>query len=355
MCVRSVLAVIAAIVLWCSAHSTSHAQGHRWGPGHFEGLTVLDQDGRRLSFYDDVIKDRVVVLSFIYTSCTDICPLTTAKLAEVAEKLGDKVGKSIFFLSLSVDPETDTPARLKAFASAFHVPKGWLFLTGTLSDMRRINGSFGERMRSLTEHRNEIVIGNEATGEWMRNSPFGDMDRVVMDILSMDPIWRSVERVPSAHYAHAGHAGHAGHGAPAASGGAVKSSSGDTDQGPGSALYKKLCSACHTVAAGDRVGPDLYGVTTKRTSVWLTKFLMTPDLVRASNDPAARSLVASFPAVRMPNFQLTQNDAQDLIQYLSTRTLKLDQARKAAEAAMSTSAAGHDHHGHNAHQTQHEH
>src|SRR6185312_6097710 len=96
------------------------------------------QDGKEGHFYDDLIKGRIVVISFIYTSCPDICPLTTARLAEVADKLGDAVGRDIFLISLTVDPEHDTPVEMKAFADAFHVGPGWALVTGKPEDMRRI-------------------------------------------------------------------------------------------------------------------------------------------------------------------------------------------------------------------------
>jgi protein SCO1 len=74
------------------------AQAARWGKEYVPNVPVVTQDGKTLNFYDDLIKDKIVVLSFIYTSCKDICPLATARLGEAQEKLGDRVGRDIFFL-----------------------------------------------------------------------------------------------------------------------------------------------------------------------------------------------------------------------------------------------------------------
>src|SRR5215472_14309648 len=146
-----------------TAQTTSQRPSNRWVANYFPNLPVIDQNGRTLNFYDDVIKGKIVVISFIYTTCQDLCPLTTAKMAQIEDKLDGAVGRDLFFISMSVDPENDTPERLKAFADAFDVGPGWLFLTGKLADIRVINRKLGDRSdRNLSDHRNEIVLGNDA-------------------------------------------------------------------------------------------------------------------------------------------------------------------------------------------------
>ena len=80
---------------------------------------------------------------------------------------------------MTVDPETDTPERLKAYSKAFGTGPGWTFVTGQPADIRAINYRLGERSKVLSEHRNEIVLGNDATGEWQRDNVMGDLDRVM--------------------------------------------------------------------------------------------------------------------------------------------------------------------------------
>src|SRR5262245_2393259 len=267
---RNLLAAIAMLAtLIVSAPGTPEAQGRRWGEGYFPNLPVITQDGKTLRFYDDLIKGKIVVISFIFTSCKDICPITTARLAQIEEKLGDSVGRDIFIYSISVDPDNDTPEKLKAYAQAFHAGPGWSFLTGKLADIRAINGKLGERMRSLSEHRNEIVLGNDATGEWQRDNVFGDLERVVMSIRTMDPKWREQVRTPP-------------------KGKDIVALSGP----PGQALYVKMCASCHTVGQGDRVGPDLNAITSRHQRAWLLSYIRDPEKMRAQKDPAALALAA---------------------------------------------------------------
>jgi cytochrome c2 len=108
---------------------------------------------------------------------------------------------------------------------------------------------------------------------------------------------------------------------------------------PGEVLFRKLCSSCHTVGVGDRVGPDLRGVTMRRDADWLTRFIANPVKVRASGDAAAADLVARFPGVRMPLLGLTGNDAADLVDYLRARNDRLT-----ADAPVTSDPPEHHHH-----------
>lgn len=278
----------------------AEAAGGRWGKGYFPNLPVTTQSGGELRFYDDVIKDRIVVISFIFTRCTEICPLNTARMAQLADRLTDVMGRSVHFVSISVDPENDTPEKLAAYASAFYSGPGWSFLTGKIDDIRAINSRLGERMRSLGDHRNEVLVGNEKTGNWARNSVFGDLDRLAYEIRSMDPAWRAQLRSPSA--------------------GGVSIETGLPADLPGQALFQKLCSGCHAVGQGDRVGPDLAFVGQRRRHEWLVGFLMSPQRMRSNNDPIAAALAAKYPAVRMPELGVSRTDADDLLHYIQTRS-----------------------------------
>jgi protein SCO1 len=141
----SLTAIVAFAAVIMSAQGPLEAQTGRRGADYFPNLPVITQDGKTLKFYDDVIKDKIVLISFIYTNCPDICPLTTARIAQVEDKLGDMVGRDIFFVSMTVDPERYTSERLKAFAAAFDAGPGWLFLTGKPEDIRAINSDLATR------------------------------------------------------------------------------------------------------------------------------------------------------------------------------------------------------------------
>jgi protein SCO1/2 len=276
--------------------SAGGAETRRWGKGYFPDVKVVTQDGKALRFYDDLIDGKIFVLSFLFTTCRDICPLATARLAELQDKLGDAMGRDVFFYSLSIDPETDTPARLKEYADTFRAGPGWLFLTGRPEDVHALRHKLGERSRVLSDHRNEILLGNGATGEWARNNVLGDLDSLAFTVRSMDPKWRPPEGARRV---------------------TPKAVTVDFAARPGQALYKRLCAGCHTVGQGDRVGPDLAGIAGRREREWLVRFISDPERMRRQKDPAALELVARFPTVRMPPMGVSGNDVGDLLAYVA--------------------------------------
>src|SRR3954470_1198901 len=101
------------------------AAGGPWGGDYFPNVPLITQDGKVVRFYDDLLKGKSVVINLIYTHCSGSCPLETARLSQVQHLLGDRVGKDIFFYSISIDPANDTPKALKAYAAKFNVQPGW--------------------------------------------------------------------------------------------------------------------------------------------------------------------------------------------------------------------------------------
>ena len=103
-------------------------------------FTLTDQDGRRVALKE--LRGKVLAVTFIFASCTDTCPLLTAKMASVQDRLGAAFGPEVRFVSITVDPERDTPPVLKHYAEAYHAnPAGWSFLTGTLAEIRDVAGA----------------------------------------------------------------------------------------------------------------------------------------------------------------------------------------------------------------------
>jgi cytochrome oxidase Cu insertion factor (SCO1/SenC/PrrC family)/cytochrome c2 len=321
MAAAAVAVAVGATAIW--NFGDRKAQERPWGESYIPNSTVMTQRGKPVKFYDDLIKGKIVIISFIYTSCTDICPLTTARVAQLEEKLGDMVGREVFFLSMTVDPEHDTPERLKEYAERFGAGPGWSFVTGKPADIRAINYKFGDRSGVISEHRNEIVMGNDTTGEWQKDSVFGDIDRLALTVRSLDPKWHDQVRPPQNIEGLTGTA---------------------MSSQPGQALFKKMCAPCHTIGVGDRVGPDLRGVTARRDQPWLEEFIQNPSKMRAKNDPTALALAAEYPAVRMPAVGLAPADAADLISYLTTETARLEEDKGPVIPA--AAHADHQHHHH---------
>ena len=307
-----------------TAQTTSQRPSNRWGANYFPNLPVIDQNGRTLNFYDDVIKGKIVVISFIYTSCQDLCPLTTAKMAQIEDKLDGAVGRDLFFVSMSVDPENDTPERMKAFADAFDVGPGWLFLTGKVADIRAINYKLGDRSdRNLSDHRNEIVLGNDAIGDWQRASIFGDLDSLVVSIRQMNPVWLNEVHPPQHEELD------------------VNRYIMSNDQA-GQILFKRICAPCHTIGVGDRVGPDLRDVTARRDRTWLTNFIRNPKKMFADKDPIVLAMAEKFPGVRMPVLGISGSDAEELLTYLDEQSARI--VDRAPDSAPQASQASHHHH-----------
>ena len=103
----------------CCGFAANPAAARKWSEGYIPNVEVLDENGNPLKFYDDVIKGNTVLISFIYTTCLDICPLVTARLAEVYRRLGDAAGREIRFISITIDPETDTAGKNERACAGF--------------------------------------------------------------------------------------------------------------------------------------------------------------------------------------------------------------------------------------------
>jgi protein SCO1 len=131
-------------------------------------VELLDQDGRRVHFYSDLVKGRTVAVQFIFTTCTTVCPPLGATFARVQKELGERAGRDVRLISVSVDPATDTPERLKAWGAKFHAAEGWTFVTGAKPQVDELLRALGAATASPAEHSPEILIGNDATGQWTR-------------------------------------------------------------------------------------------------------------------------------------------------------------------------------------------
>jgi protein SCO1/2 len=134
---------------------------------YFPNLPLQTHDGRSVRFYDDLVKGRKVLINFTFTSCTATCPRTSANLARVQDLLGDRIGRDIFIISLSIDPEHDTPAVLKEYAGHFNARPGWTFATGRIEDLNLIRRRLGlYDSPDITQHMGLLTFGNETTGKW---------------------------------------------------------------------------------------------------------------------------------------------------------------------------------------------
>jgi protein SCO1/2 len=276
------------------------AQNARWGAGYFPDVTLTTHDGTPVRFYDDLLKGKIVAINLIYTSCQYACPLETARLAQVQKVLGDRVGRDVFFYSISIDPEHDTPAVLKEYAKQYNVGPGWLFLTGNKADIDLVSkklGLYSPPGANADGHTPYLLIGNEATGQWMRNSAVDNPKILAERIGDWLDSWQSGPKsVPS--YVNAP----------------------KLTLNQGQYAFSRHCAACHSIGGGDHLGPDLRGVTAKRDRAWLTRFIVEPNKVLAEGDAIARALDAKYPQVRMPNLSLSPADAAAIIGHIDAES-----------------------------------
>jgi len=307
------------------------ASAARWGENYFPNLPVVTHEGKTVRFYDDLIRGKIVVINFVYVTCPDLCSLSTARLAQVREWLGERVGRDIFIYTMTIDPQNDTPDLLKTFAEGFGAGDGWLFLTGKPEDIHTLRWKLGERSRTLSEHRSDMVLGSDKTGYWRRISAMGNLKIVTQRILEMDPAFSKRKRVVS--------------------GESLEKTRDDyrVENHRGEALYLKACSFCHTIGRGARFGPDLKGVTTRREHDWLVRYLRAPKLMRDEKDPIAVKLDAEYPGVTMPYLGLSEADAEDVIAYLEATTRRVTAAEGAAGGQTGDGHHDHNHHDHHHH------
>lgn len=126
---------------------------------YFGDSELVTQDGRKVRFYSDMLRDRVAVVNVMYTSCKDACPLITERLNEVRRELGDLFGSRVFFVSISSDPERDTPQALKKFAQTHHADAaGWTFVTGSRDNIDRVLGKLGQPGQGAEDHSTLLLI-----------------------------------------------------------------------------------------------------------------------------------------------------------------------------------------------------
>lgn len=135
---------------------------------YFTDTTLLDQDGREVRFYTDALRGKIVLISFIYTNCTDICPILMHNLSDVQNSLGDRFGKDVFFVSISVDPEDDSPEELKRYAERYSAKPGWTLLTGPKKSVDAVIRRFGEFKEDFEDHSMVFVLGDVKNARWSK-------------------------------------------------------------------------------------------------------------------------------------------------------------------------------------------
>src|SRR5215213_6582627 len=281
------------------------------GGSHFPNVELTTQYGKKVRFYDDLIKGKIVAVNLIYTTCKYSCPLETARMVQLQKLMGDRMGKDVFFYSISIEPEHDTPEVLKAYAEKYHVGPGWLFLTGKPADIKVLSHKLGlDSLPTVDDpdgHTPHLLIGNEATGLWMKNSALNNTRFLAMKIQHL-----------------------MGYGAPSIlANEKTSTTAAKLDINMGQYLFSTRCAACHTIGNGDKIGPDLLGVTNVRDRAWLARMIVDSNKLLEEKDPIATALFKKYQEIRMPPLGLPEADVNTLIEYMKIQTARINNREKA--------------------------
>ena len=288
--------------------------GSVWGAKYFPNVPLVTHEGKTVRFFDDLIKDKVVAINFIYTTCPDACPMETARLLEVQELIGERMGQDVFFYSITIDPEHDTPEVLGRFVEDWQLGPGWKFPTGREEDITTLRKKFGLYIEEIQgpdsrDHNLSLVIGNQSTGRWMKRSPFENAYVLAKQIGGELHNWKIAPKTRR-DYAKAPK---------------LRSIT------KGETLFRTRCEACHTIGDGDvnelaarRIGPDLYKITEMRDRAWLERWLAEPDVMLEEKDPIAMALLKRYNNVPMPNMRLNEIEVAAILEHIEEASARVE-------------------------------
>ena len=285
-----------------------YASAH-WGGNYFPNVELTGSKGEKFLFFDYLIKDKVVLINFIYTRCPDACPLETAKLSEVYQILGDRIGKDVFMYSITIDPDHDTPEVLDQFMQTYQIEEGWEFFTGKEEDILLLRKKLGlyisEVNKDPFDHNLSMIIGNQKTGRWMKKSPFENPYILATEIGTWLHNYKSPMRRDQMYQ--------------------------DAPElrrlSQGESIFRTRCSACHEIGRLPgmpmKPGPNLLDVNTRRDHEWLVRWIQEPDKMLAEKDPIAIELFEAYNKLPMPNLRITEKEVDMLLDYIQTESRRM--------------------------------
>lgn len=153
---------------------------------YFSDLPLLTHDGREVRFFSDLLQDHVVLISSFYTHCKGVSPRQNQVLLRLQEMLGESLGREVFIISITVDPERDTVETLKEYVKEIDPHPGWIFLTGKSENIDWVNHRLGQYLEDLEDHKGIYLAGNVGTTLWMKVPAHGqpiDLYRAIQRLL----------------------------------------------------------------------------------------------------------------------------------------------------------------------------
>jgi protein SCO1/2 len=160
-----------------------HGAGPAPAPGtvkvRLPDAQLLDQNARQVKLASDVVGESIVVIDFVYTTCTTVCPVMTSVFSQLRSKLGERLGREVRLVSVTVDPVRDTPQRLKEYSDTVGAAPGWIWLTGSPSAVTAVLKAFGAYTADFTQHPAMAMVGDARSGTWLRFYGFPAPDDIL--------------------------------------------------------------------------------------------------------------------------------------------------------------------------------
>lgn len=159
---------------------------------YFPNVVLTTHEGKKVRFYDDLIKDKIVMINMMYAECDGICTGVTANLARVQKALGKRVGRDIFMYSITLKPEHDSPKALKEYAKMHGVKPGWFFLTGDPKDIELLRRKLGftnpdpKLDADTSQHVGMVRYGNEPLQQWAASPGMAEASWIAESVLFVD-------------------------------------------------------------------------------------------------------------------------------------------------------------------------
>jgi protein SCO1/2 len=163
------------------ANTADQSPGHKY----FTDVLLINQNGEKMRFYSDLLQGKVVIINSFFGTCQGSCLPMNRNLEKVQEALGERMGKDVRIISISVDPLVDTPPTLREYAKKLHARPGWYFLTGDKQNIEFALTKLGQFVSDKQDHLNIIIIGNERTGLWKKAFGLAKSDEIVKVVESV--------------------------------------------------------------------------------------------------------------------------------------------------------------------------
>lgn len=162
-----------------AAPSPERARAAAAARDYFTDVELVNQYGEPMRLYSDLLEGKVVAIDTIFTTCAAICPLMSRSFEKLQEHVGDRLGDDVHLISISVDPENDTPEKMRRFGERFGARRGWYLLTGEPENVEAALRRLGQYVEEPDDHQAIVLMGNDRTGLWKKAFGLASADELI--------------------------------------------------------------------------------------------------------------------------------------------------------------------------------